>query len=587
MNSEQDQPQCSAPGPDGDGEDLPVFTFLQKQLALAHENAAPELLVLESSDSDSSCCFPVGTLQDPLKPTEDVTMISSESDDEDVYVPLSERLKERFGAKDADVCGPLDTPLQSDNAELQNQSENFAQSLNKNNEQVTGAVRQTHMVGKASVWDISDSEDEAGTLRLMEGPGPSSTSAGKPPFTGLKSGLSSPVKKRLVKCNQEEVEEKRLLTLQKKKEREKQRAERETKKHEIERERAKKKALAEAVRAMKPEECIKNLLVDLLVAIDPALLQVEGGGQLLTLLQSLNYNYVVESQAVPCSVTWKRRTHLTEAGETQYASEANVVVLVPTEDFISMILCSSEERQGISTSGRQSLKSWARKILEHFGKKTLTVAVVNLETYFRSQKCQSQRRFREEVLGDGDAGSKRRKRKAGEDVLPKVSRVEVEEALVDLQLLTDVQVHLSESWKAFSDYVAMVSKAVAETPFKRQRDQASFNFYLDGEWAGGCKVDRNGRGLLQVWKRQIQQFNRVSPEIASAILAAFPSPQSLVKAYRKCSSEAERQRLLADVQVRRGEGVTATSRRIGPELSKRVYLLLTSCDPELSLEAAG
>ncbi|KAG2460911.1 EME1 endonuclease, partial [Polypterus senegalus] len=193
-----------------------------------------------------------------------------------------------------------------------------------------------------------------------------------------------------------------------------------------------------------------------------------------------------------------------DAGETQYASEANVVVLVPTEDFISMILCSSEERQGISTSGRQSLKSWARKILEHFGKKTLTVAVVNLETYFR-----------------------------------------------------------------------------------RQRDQASFNFYLDGEWAGGCKVDRNGRGLLQVWKRQIQQFNRVSPEIASAILAAFPSPQSLVKAYRKCSSEAERQRLLADVQVRRGEGVTATSRRIGPELSKRVYLLLTSCDPELSLEAAG
>uniref|UniRef100_A0A8C4XI98 Crossover junction endonuclease EME1 n=1 Tax=Erpetoichthys calabaricus TaxID=27687 RepID=A0A8C4XI98_ERPCA len=342
MNSEQYRPQCSAPGPDGDNDDLPVFTFLQKQLAAANKNDGPELLILDSSDSESSCCFPVGTLRDPLNPKEDVTMISSESDEEDVYVPLSERLKERFGAtvpsKDADMCCPLDTHPQSENTELQNQSENFAQSLNKNNEQEIGAVRQTHTLHQASVWDISESDDEAGTLSLIEGPGLSSTSAGKPAFTGLKSGLSSPIKKRLVKCNQEEVEEKRLLALQKKKEREKQRAERETKKHQIEQERAKKKALAEAVRAMKPEECIKNLLV----AIDPALLQVEGGGQLLTLLQSLNYNYVVESQAVPCSVTWKRRTHLTEGGETQYASEANVVVLVPVEDFISMILCSTE-----------------------------------------------------------------------------------------------------------------------------------------------------------------------------------------------------------------------------------------------------
>ena len=41
------------------------------------------------------------------------------------------------------------------------------------------------------------------------------------------------------------------------------------------------------------------------------------------------------------------------------------------------------------------------------------------------------------------------------------------------------------------------------------------------------KVDRSGKGLLEVWKRQIQQFNRVSFEMAEAIVSAYPSPQLL------------------------------------------------------------
>lgn len=46
-------------------------------------------------------------------------------------------------------------------------------------------------------------------------------------------------------------------------------------------------------------------------------------------------------------------------------------------------------------------------------------------------------------------------------------------------------------------------------------------------------MDRAGRGLAQVWRRQIQQLNRVSLEMASAIVAAYPSPQLLVQV--RCS----------------------------------------------------
>lgn len=65
--------------------------------------------------------------------------------------------------------------------------------------------------------------------------------------------------------------------------------------------------------------------------------------------------------------------------------------------------------------------------------------------------------------------------------------------------------------------------------FRRAREQTGFSFYLESEWAGGQRVDKAGKGLLQAWKRQIQQFNRVSSDAAAAILAAYPSPQLLKK----------------------------------------------------------
>lgn len=47
-------------------------------------------------------------------------------------------------------------------------------------------------------------------------------------------------------------------------------------------------------------------------------------------------------------------------------------------------------------------------------------------------------------------------------------------------------------------------------------------------------MDRAGRGLALVWRRQIQQLNRVSLEMASAIVDTYPSPQLLVQV--GCSS---------------------------------------------------
>ncbi|NXD76747.1 EME1 endonuclease, partial [Halcyon senegalensis] len=122
---------------------------------------------------------------------------------------------------------------------------------------------------------------------------------------------------------------------------------------------------------------------------------------------------------------------------------------------------------------------------------------------------------------------------------------------------------------------------------RREQAKTEFLFYLEKEWRGGVKLDHSGKGLFEVWKRQIQQFNRVSLEVAEAIVSVYPSPQLLIQAYKRCSSEQERENMLADILVRRGDGVTATFRRVGPELSRRIYLQMTSYDPDLYLDFTG
>ncbi|NXD13656.1 EME1 endonuclease, partial [Nothocercus nigrocapillus] len=156
--------------------------------------------------------------------------------------------------------------------------------------------------------------------------------------------------------------------------------------------------------------------------------------------------------------------------------------------------------------------------------------------------------------------------------------------LVDLLLQTNVQVRLAENLEVLAEFVSMFTKAVAEAPYKRERENTGFSFCIENVGCRGVKVDSTGKGLLEVWKRQIQQFNRVSLDMAEAIVSAYPSPQLLVQAYSKCSSEEEQENMLANIIVRRGEGVTATTRRIGPELSRRIYLQMTSHDPDLCLD---
>ncbi|XP_027547615.1 crossover junction endonuclease EME1 isoform X2 [Neopelma chrysocephalum] len=331
------------------------------------------------------------------------------------------------------------------------------------------------------------------------------------------------------------------------------RKEREAKRRLQEEEKERKRALAKTLKAQRPGECQKYITV----VLDPALLQVEGGEQILRALEAASYSCVVENQAVPCSITWRRKT------------------------------VSSQKVDNCTEGQKMTLQSYVAHVMEKLPGKILALAVVGVENYFRSLRVQSKQRLQQAAAPGNQEEQRRGRKKKIKDSGLELTRMDMEEALVDLQLCTQVQVSFFDSCEELGEYATMFTKAVAEAPFKREREDTGFSFYLEKRWCGGVKVDHSGKGLLKVWNRQIQQFNRVSPAMAEAIVSAYPSPQLLIQAYGKCSSDQERENMLANIPVHRGEGVTATSRRIGPELSRRIYLQMTSHNPDLCLDFTG
>ena len=108
------------------------------------------------------------------------------------------------------------------------------------------------------------------------------------------------------------------------------------------------------------------------------------------------------------------------------------------------------------------------------------------------------------------------------------------------------------------------------------------------------------------WKKQLTQFTLVSDDVANAVVAAYSSPQLLRNGFQSSPSPAvsieqsvtrardtllgprsfrssyvsrcSLQLLLQDLHIRRGAGPLETSRKVGPELSKRIFQFFTAID---------
>ncbi|KAM3592502.1 uncharacterized protein V6R79_020062 [Siganus canaliculatus] len=365
-------------------------------------------------------------------------------------------------------------------------------------------------------------------------------------------GTPSPARKRRSK---EEIEADRQTAQERKEQREKQRAARAREKEEKTREQQKRREAAENLKSLRPENCLKCLTV----CIDAVLLQENGSDILLDTLTSLEWKFNIESQQLPRSITWTMELPQGDGGKNT-VEEEQVVLVLDLAEFIEVVvsvkkmLDSEEEEAGVGSYLGSLLEC-----LNRDAKKVVTLLVTDSQpdnrtgVHLLDETLQSQ-------LG--------------------MEPVDIEEVLVYLQLYKNISLVYLNNWQEVTNHVCAVTKALSKRPFKLLTEKAELPFCVDGSWASGVRVEKNGSGLIHVWNKQIQQLNRVSPVMASAVTDAYPSPQLLLQAYQGLGSEEERKGLLAGLLVKTG----GKERRLGPELSARVYRCLTAQNPQLVLD---
>ncbi|XP_074476223.1 essential meiotic structure-specific endonuclease subunit 2 [Sebastes fasciatus] len=421
---------------------------------------------------------------------------------------------------------------------------------------------------RAKTWEISESEgSDAETKQIVTVSTdltedqssdhkcktlPSSSLSPRPPDGGC---TPSPARKRRTK---EEVEADRQANRERKEARERQRTARAQEKEERRREQQERREAAEKLKSLRPESCLRCLTV----CIDAALLQHDGSDILLATLASFELRFSIESQQLPQSITWTR--DLPQQGEDGKGSveEEQVVLVLGLTDFMDMVI--SVKKMLDSDGEDTGMGSFLSPVLERLNRdaKNVTLLVTDSLPDYRTDACGVH-------LPDETLQSK-----LG------MENLDTEEVLVYLQLCKNISLVFLDGWQEVTNHVCAVTKALSKRPFKLLTEREELPFCVDGSWANGVRVERDGSGLIQVWSRQIQQLNRVSPAVASTVTAAYPSPQLLLQAYQSLGSEEDRKGLLAGLLVKSG----GKERRVGPEISARVYRCFTSQNPQLVLD---
>ncbi|XP_006971775.1 structure-specific endonuclease subunit EME2 isoform X1 [Peromyscus maniculatus bairdii] len=317
-----------------------------------------------------------------------------------------------------------------------------------------------------------------------------------------------------------------------------------------------------AAKALRADQVLSRLAV----CVDPAVLEYAGSDILMEALGKLGCECRIEPQQQSRSLQWSvgrpdpapSRVPL----EAWAENEQEQLLLLEPQEFLQSAM------QLTQITGPPCSVPWLSPnspIRPH-------LAVIGLDAYLWSHQPSSQKTWQLQKSKEAHA-----------EVA--VSWPEVEEALVLLQLHANLDVLLVASWRELSQYVCAFTKALSQRPSKQSRDSWAFSFCTAGHWAAGQQVTKDGSGLRGVWWRQIRQFNRVSPAVADAVVAAFPSPRLLQQALLDCSTEQERLSLLADLPVKVQAG--RQPRRVGPDISRRICIFLTTTNPDLLLDLSS
>jgi len=306
--------------------------------------------------------------------------------------------------------------------------------------------------------------------------------------------------------------------------------------------------------------------------IDPAAAPTDQRKQsIMKVAAEINVHLEYVPQRIEKSISWLAPLSCNMPSAAADIQE-EIMIVLEAEEAVKMIYAFHQEQRGeMCDDDVISLSKWIESNMATLPGKNLTLVIIGLGKYFSKHKNSKRQQHRELITGKPAKG----KKKAAPSG-PVITREEAEEAFVDAQILTGCVIQDVASDEDFAVQLKFLTKAVREKPSKKDRLSSSFSFLDDG--VTGLNVSKDGTGLIKVWKHQLMQLKNLGSEMADAIVAIYPSPQSLFKACENLTC-TEAEKMIGEINVRRAAGVISTNRKIGKEHARRIFTFVTSTDP--------
>lgn len=330
-------------------------------------------------------------------------------------------------------------------------------------------------------------------------------------------------------------------------------------------ERAREKALKaiekKKSKDIKPGECLKFMEVNLDRNIDAFRTEIE------SVLQSADIKINITTELIPNSISWQRKIEKNYVGED---NEVRTNRSIQTEEYIIVIWSNYEAVKHVAEGTFCASIAHNKSLIPNYN---MTLVIFGMEEYFTYRKKQ---KTNQSSKSKGSRINKKSKEQF--ETFPIISRQQLEMCLTEVQIVVKCSSRLIENVQDLGLMVYQYTKSISEIPYKLQKRESQedkFDWYVMGDNKNTVRVDKDGNGLKRLWQQQLCQFNLSSLETSEAICAIYPSPVQLIKAYKNCTPD-EGTNLLKDIPIRRAVGPLTAVRKIGPELSKKIYVMFTT-----------
>ncbi|XP_055848643.1 crossover junction endonuclease EME1 [Episyrphus balteatus] len=292
------------------------------------------------------------------------------------------------------------------------------------------------------------------------------------------------------------------------------------------------KLIREQQKRIKPGECLKYIRA----VIGEDVLQPEVGLSLLSQLTDLQISHVLRKQKCNRTIFWERNV-----GQQIFNS-------MEDNDLYNLNEKYELEPQFLRIfSGKEF-----HELIED---KSIHERITNVKTTFPDMKLSLV------VVG----------------VLPKCrNTLERETAFVELQILYECSVLFVNNSQGLAELLGRFTKAVAEIPYRKQKSSvaASSSQYLLNDNKDCVRVEGTN-GLSRLWQQHLNRLPLVTLDVAQSIQNKYPCPKKLLEEF----DNPDGQTSLANLKISRGAVPLASERRIGDVLSKKLYALYNSLDP--------